>query len=153
MRSTGDIQFFVCRSRIIPEPPFPSQGIAGSGNEIGHLVLRRLRVAACPFHCYHPAVICKLLTNSSLSQARLVSLEVNLCLLFLPRRMGLGRILLTTYSSVLALEGLCHLSLCRKVLHVVSRPHISSSLLSSSDHAHERQSQRLWPWEKAKFWR
>ena len=32
MRSTGDIQFFVCRSRIIPEPP--SQGIAGSGNEI-----------------------------------------------------------------------------------------------------------------------
>ena len=34
MRSTGDIQFFVCRSRIIPEPPFPSQGIAGSGNEI-----------------------------------------------------------------------------------------------------------------------
>ena len=35
MRSTGDIQFFVCRSRIIPEPPFPSQGIAGSGNEIG----------------------------------------------------------------------------------------------------------------------
>ena len=31
----GDIQFFVCRSRIIPEPPFPSQGIAGSGNEIG----------------------------------------------------------------------------------------------------------------------
>ena len=36
MRSTGDIQFFVCRSRIIPEPPFPSQGIAGSGNEIGN---------------------------------------------------------------------------------------------------------------------
>ena len=35
MRSTGDIQFFVCRSRIIPEPPFPSQGIAGPGNEIG----------------------------------------------------------------------------------------------------------------------
>ena len=35
MRSTGDIQFFVCRSRIIPEPPIPSQGIAGSGNEIG----------------------------------------------------------------------------------------------------------------------
>ena len=35
MRSTGDIQFLVCRSRIIPEPPFPSQGIAGSGNEIG----------------------------------------------------------------------------------------------------------------------
>ena len=35
MRSTGDIQFFVRRSRIIPEPPFPSQGIAGSGNEIG----------------------------------------------------------------------------------------------------------------------
>ena len=35
MPSTGDIQFFVCRSRIIPEPPFPSQGIAGSGNEIG----------------------------------------------------------------------------------------------------------------------
>ena len=34
MRSTSDIQFFVCRSRIIPEPPFPSQGIAGSGNEI-----------------------------------------------------------------------------------------------------------------------
>ena len=34
MRSTGDIQFFVCRSRIIPEPPFPPQGIAGSGNEI-----------------------------------------------------------------------------------------------------------------------
>ena len=34
MRSTGDIQFFVCRSQIIPEPPFPSQGIAGSGNEI-----------------------------------------------------------------------------------------------------------------------
>ena len=34
MRSTGDIQFFVCRSRIIPEPPIPSQGIAGSGNEI-----------------------------------------------------------------------------------------------------------------------
>ena len=34
MRSTGDIQFFVCRSRIIPEPPFPSQGIAGSGDEI-----------------------------------------------------------------------------------------------------------------------
>ena len=34
MRSTGDIQFFVCRSRIIPEPPFPSQGITGSGNEI-----------------------------------------------------------------------------------------------------------------------
>ena len=36
MRSTGDIQFFVCQSRIIPEPPFPSQGIAGSGNEIGN---------------------------------------------------------------------------------------------------------------------
>ena len=35
MRTTGDIQFFVCRSRIIPEPLFPSQGIAGSGNEIG----------------------------------------------------------------------------------------------------------------------
>ena len=35
MRSTGGIQFFVCRSRIFPEPPFPSQGIAGSGNEIG----------------------------------------------------------------------------------------------------------------------
>ena len=34
MRSMGDIQFFVCRSRIIPEPPFPSRGIAGSGNEI-----------------------------------------------------------------------------------------------------------------------
>ena len=34
MRSTGDIQFFVCRSRIIPEPPFPSQGITGSGNKI-----------------------------------------------------------------------------------------------------------------------
>ena len=34
MSRTGDIQFFVCRSRIIPEPPFPSQGIAGSGNEI-----------------------------------------------------------------------------------------------------------------------
>ena len=34
MRSTGDIQFFVCRLRIIPEPSFPSQGIAGSGNEI-----------------------------------------------------------------------------------------------------------------------
>ena len=34
MRSTGDIQFFVCRSRIIPEPPFPCQRIAGSGNEI-----------------------------------------------------------------------------------------------------------------------
>ena len=34
MHSTGDIQFFVRRSRIIPEPPFPSQGIAGSGNEI-----------------------------------------------------------------------------------------------------------------------
>ena len=34
MRSTGDIQFFVCRARIIPEPPFPSQGIAGSGNDI-----------------------------------------------------------------------------------------------------------------------
>ena len=34
MPSTGDIQFFVCRSRNIPEPPFPSQGIAGSGNEI-----------------------------------------------------------------------------------------------------------------------
>ena len=34
MPSMGDIQFFVCRSRIIPEPPFPSQGIAGSGNEI-----------------------------------------------------------------------------------------------------------------------
>ena len=34
MRSTGDIQFFVCRSRIIPEPLFPSQGIAGLGNEI-----------------------------------------------------------------------------------------------------------------------
>ena len=34
MRSTDDIQFFVCRSRIVPEPPFPSQGIAGSGNEI-----------------------------------------------------------------------------------------------------------------------
>ena len=34
MRSMGDIHFFVCRSRIIPEPPFPSQGIAGSGNEI-----------------------------------------------------------------------------------------------------------------------
>ena len=38
MRSTGDIQFFVCRSRIIPEPPFPSQGIAGSGNEIADMV-------------------------------------------------------------------------------------------------------------------
>ena len=37
MRSTGDIHFFVCRSRIIPEPPFPSQGIAGSGNEIDKL--------------------------------------------------------------------------------------------------------------------
>ena len=37
MRSAGDIQFFVCRSRIIPEPPFPSQGIAGSGNEIDRL--------------------------------------------------------------------------------------------------------------------
>ena len=37
MRSTGDIQFFVCPSRIIPEPPFPSQGIAGSGNEIVRL--------------------------------------------------------------------------------------------------------------------
>ena len=36
MRSTGDIQFLVCRSRIIPEPPFPSQGIAGSGNEIAY---------------------------------------------------------------------------------------------------------------------
>ena len=34
MHSTGDTQFFVRRSRIIPEPPFPSQGIAGSGNEI-----------------------------------------------------------------------------------------------------------------------
>ena len=33
MRSTGDIQFFVGRPRIIPEPPFPS--LAGSGNEIG----------------------------------------------------------------------------------------------------------------------
>ena len=44
MRSTSDIQFFVCRSRIIPEPPFPSQGIAGSGNEIvasaGHMTPR-----------------------------------------------------------------------------------------------------------------
>ena len=35
MRSTVDIQFFVRRSRIIPEPPFPFQGIAGSGNVIG----------------------------------------------------------------------------------------------------------------------
>ena len=25
------------RSRIVPEPPFPSQGIAGSGNEIGKM--------------------------------------------------------------------------------------------------------------------
>ena len=39
MCSTGDIQFFVCRSRIIPEPPFPSQGIAGSGNEIADMVI------------------------------------------------------------------------------------------------------------------
>ena len=39
MRSTGDIQFFVCRSRIIPEPPFPSQGIAGSGNRIGAIIV------------------------------------------------------------------------------------------------------------------
>ena len=34
VRVDHDIQFFVCRSRIIPETPFPSQGIAGSGNEI-----------------------------------------------------------------------------------------------------------------------
>ena len=39
MRSTGDIQFFVCRSRLIPEPPVPSQGIAGSRNEIVHIHL------------------------------------------------------------------------------------------------------------------
>ena len=45
MRSTGNIQFFVCRSRIIPEPPFPSQGIAGSGNEI-----ERLRIGG-PIQC------------------------------------------------------------------------------------------------------
>ena len=43
MRTAGDIQFFVCRSRIIPEPPFPSQGIAGSGNEIVFLYVRRNR--------------------------------------------------------------------------------------------------------------
>ena len=43
MRTTGDMQFFVCRSRIIPEPPFPSQGIAGSWNEIVFLYGRRNR--------------------------------------------------------------------------------------------------------------
>ena len=32
--------FFACRSRIIPEPPFPSQGVAGSGNEIGCAVIK-----------------------------------------------------------------------------------------------------------------
>ena len=37
----GDIQFFVCRSQIIPEPPFPSQGIAGSGNEIDDRVVSK----------------------------------------------------------------------------------------------------------------
>ena len=43
MRSASDIQFFVCRSRIIPEaePPFPSQEIAGSGNEIANLATFR----------------------------------------------------------------------------------------------------------------
>ena len=34
MRSTGDIQFFVCRSRIIPEPPFLPKGSQARGTRL-----------------------------------------------------------------------------------------------------------------------
>ena len=51
MRSTSDIQFFVCRSRIIPEPPFPSQGIAGSGNEIGRVQTQN-KEFKIPLYCH-----------------------------------------------------------------------------------------------------
>ena len=65
MRSTGDIQFFVCRPRIIPEPPFPSQGIAGSGNEIGaqHTILDVPRTSLSRELCMVEISICKRLSD------------------------------------------------------------------------------------------
>ena len=58
MHSTGDIQFFVRRSRIIPEPPFPSQGIAGSGNEIEYTVELAIIAWFLPAERSPPQIIC-----------------------------------------------------------------------------------------------
>ena len=58
MHSTSDIQFFVRRSRIIPEPPFPSQGIAGSGNEIEYTVELAIIAWFMPAERSPPQIIC-----------------------------------------------------------------------------------------------
>ena len=74
MRSTGDIQFFVRRSRIIPEPPFPSQGIAGLGNEI---VETRRRVTVATFYVAKTADGGNLISVTTAQDLGLVSLHLD----------------------------------------------------------------------------